>query len=125
VRRPSNHCSSLVLFEYDVAGTLTLLNTSASFKPKGRFLFGSCGDGLPMYTYNSASSMIGEVAASPFTASTGNSGTLIVTESTGQYVYLLKINPASGLASKPLFSTLSKLMPALRPWFRSQHKRCR
>jgi hypothetical protein len=83
----------------DIAGSLTLLNTSAPFKnpctpqaidAKGRFLFGACGDGLALYTFDAPSGTVAEIAASPFNASTGNTGTLIVAESTGQYVYLIK-----------------------------------
>jgi hypothetical protein len=111
----------------DTAGSLTLLSTSAPFKnpcipqaidAKGRFLFGICGEGLSLYTYDAASGTVAEVPASPFAVSTGNSGTLIVAESTGQYVYLLKVNYAGGPSSQSLFLDtfqIDPVTPALIP----------
>ena len=48
------------------------------------------GDGLSMYTLDPTTGAVAELAASPFAVSTGNSGMLVIAESTGQYVYLLK-----------------------------------
>lgn len=112
VSTSNNQHSASTFLRDDVAGTLTLLQTSAPFKnpcvpsaidAKGRFLFGMCGAGLSLYTYDSATGTIAEVAASPFAASTGDQSNLIVAESSGQYVYLLKINPAGSPNSQSLF----------------------
>ncbi|HEY2458386.1 MAG TPA: choice-of-anchor D domain-containing protein, partial [Candidatus Acidoferrum sp.] len=127
VSTSNNQYSASTFLRDDVAGTLTLLQTSALFKnpcvpsaidAKGRFLFGMCAGGLSLYTYDSATGTIAEVAASPFATSTGNQSNLIVAESTGQYVYLLKINPASGPNSQSLFLDTFQIdssTPALVP----------
>ena len=84
-------------------GVLTLVpNTSVSFKdpcsptiidPTGNFLFGMCGEGVTMYTLDATTGVVSETPSSPYTASasTGQNGVLLASESTGQYVYLLKV----------------------------------
>jgi hypothetical protein len=110
----------------DIAGTLTLLDTSAPFKnpctpqaidAKGRFLFGVCGDGLSLYTFDAASGTVAEIVASPFNASTGNTGTLIVAESTGQYIYLIKSATPNQAAQTLYLDTfqIDATTPALIP----------
>jgi hypothetical protein len=96
-------------------GALSLLsNCAVSFKdpcnpttidPTGHFLFGPCGEGVAMYTLDSTTGVVAETATSPYFASvsTGQTGMLVVAESTGQYVYLLKAN----LAQPPLASSFT------------------
>jgi hypothetical protein len=84
-------------------GALTLVpNTAVTFPdsrnpgaidPTGSFLYGICGEGVSMYTLDSTTGIAAETATSPYLASTttGQSGVLVVAESTGQYVYLLKV----------------------------------
>jgi hypothetical protein len=122
----ANHQYSASTFlRDDIAGTLTLLNTSAAFKnpctpqaidAKGRFLFGVCGDGLALYTFDAASGTVAEIAASPFNASTGTC-TLIVAESTGQYVYLIKSATPNQAAQTLYLDTfqIDATTPALIP----------
>jgi hypothetical protein len=96
----NNQYGLMTIQRDDVMGTLTMLvNTNATLlnpcfpsevDARGRFLFGVCGDGLSMYTLDPTSGAVAELATSPFAVSTGNSGILVVAESTGQYVYLLK-----------------------------------
>ena len=86
------------------SGVLTLVSTAPSnvtnpcvpetMEPQGQFLFGVCGDGLAMYTFNGMAGSVQEVAHSPFSASavTGLYGFLVAPESTGQFVYLLKFS---------------------------------
>jgi Abnormal spindle-like microcephaly-assoc'd, ASPM-SPD-2-Hydin len=97
----------------DSSGALSLLaNSQTTFKnpcgpstidPKGRYLYGYCADGLSMYTVDAVTGAASEVATSPFQASTGQFGVLVVAESTGQFVYLLK----SDLLAAPSASTLT------------------
>ncbi|HET6931649.1 MAG TPA: hypothetical protein VFI45_15085, partial [Candidatus Acidoferrum sp.] len=97
----------------DSSGALTLLPGSqttftnpcgpSTIDPKGRFLYGYCADGLSMYSLNATTGAVVEVAASPFQASTGQSGVLVVAESSGQFVYLLK----SDLLPTPATSSLT------------------
>src|SRR5258707_12997609 len=97
----------------DSSGTLTLLARSqttftnpcgpATIDPKGRFLYGYCADGLSMYAVNPTTGAATEVATSPFQASTGQFGVLVVAESSGQFVYLVK----SDLLPAPETSTLT------------------
>jgi hypothetical protein len=97
----------------DSNGALTLLAGSqtsftnpcgpSTIDPKGRFLYGYCADGLSMYSLNASTGAVTEVSASPFQASTGQSGVLVVAESSGQFVYLLK----SDLLAAPATSTLT------------------
>jgi len=96
----------------DSGGALTLLaNSQATFTnpcgpsaidPKGRFLYGYCADGLSMYALDAATGAVREVATSPYQASTGQFGVLVVAESSGQFVYLVK----SDLLATPATSTL-------------------
>jgi hypothetical protein len=96
----NNQYGLVTLQRDDAMGTLTVLaNTSVTLlnpcfpsevDARGRFLFETCGDGLSMYTLDPTTGAVAELAASPFALSTGNSGILVIAESTGQYVYLLK-----------------------------------
>jgi hypothetical protein len=86
--------------------------------PRVHLLFGMCAGGLSPYTYDAATGTIAELAASPFAASSGNQSNLIVAESTGQYVYFLKINPTGGPNSQSLFLDTFQIdssKPALIP----------
>jgi hypothetical protein len=104
---------SLTFLRDDSGGPLTLLAGSpttftnpcgpSTIDPKGRFLYGYCADGLSMYALNSSTGAVNEVAASPFQASTGQFGVLVVAESSGQFVYLVK----SDLLAAPATSTLT------------------
>jgi hypothetical protein len=97
----------------DSSGALTLLAGSqttftnpcgpATIDPKGRFLYGYCADGLSMYALNTTTGGATEIATSPFQASTGQFGVLVVAESSGQFVYLVK----SDLLPAPATSTLT------------------
>jgi len=75
----------------------------STIDPKGRFLYGYCADGLSMYALNTTTGAATEIATSPFQASTGQFGVLIVAESSGQFVYLVK----SDLLQAPSTSTLT------------------
>ena len=111
----TNSSGFVTLLRDGSTGVLTLVpNTSVSFKdpcnpatidPTGSFLFGVCGEGLAMYTLDSTTGIVAETAASPYSASVsvGQSGVLVVAESTGQYVYLLKV----GTAQPPLSSSFT------------------
>jgi hypothetical protein len=61
--------------------------------PTGSFLFGICGEGVSMYTLDSTTGILAETAASPYFASVSNgqTGVTLISESTGQSVYLLKV----------------------------------
>jgi hypothetical protein len=75
----------------DASGALTpLANSQTTFTnpcgpstidPKGRFLYGYCADGLSMYMLDAITGAVREVATSPYQASTGQFGVLVVTES--------------------------------------------
>src|SRR5271167_1518243 len=97
----NNQYTTTTFLRDDIGGALTFLATSAPFAhpcvpqaidAKGRFLFGPCSDGLSLYTFDAPSGTVAEVAASPYSASSGNSAALIIAESSGQFVYLLKSN---------------------------------
>lgn len=104
---------SLTFLRDDSSGALTLLAGSqtvftnpcgpSSIDPKGRFLYGYCAEGLSMYALNTTTGAATEVATSPFQASTGQFGVLVVAESSGQFVYLVK----SDLLPAPATSTLT------------------
>ena len=104
---------SLTFLGDDSGGPLSLLAGSpttftnpcgpSTIDPKGRFLYGYCADGLSMYSLNSSTGAVNEVATSPFQASSGQFGALIVAESSGQFVYLVK----SDLLAAPATSTLT------------------
>jgi len=97
----------------DTSGALTPLAGSqttftnpcapSAIDPKGRFLYGYCADGLSMYALDSSTGAVSEVATSPYQASTGQFGVLVVAESSGQFVYLVK----SDLLAAPSTSTLT------------------
>ena len=96
----------VTLLRNSSTGALSMVpNTAVSFKdscspatidPTGRFLFGMCGEGVVMYTLDATSGIVTETATSPYAASvsTGQIGMLLAAESTGQYVYLLKVGAA-------------------------------
>jgi hypothetical protein len=104
---------ALTFLRDDSSGVLTLLAGSqttftnpcgpATIDPKGRFLYGYCADGLSMYALNTTTGAATEIATSPFQASTGQFGVLVVAESSGQFVYLVK----SDLLQAPATSTLT------------------
>jgi len=109
----NNQATGAVTFlRDDSSGALTLLpGTQTTFRnpcapstidPKGRFLYGYCADGVAMYTLNTGTGALAEVATSPYQASTGQFGVLVIAESSGQFVYLLK----SDLLPAPATSTL-------------------
>ena len=97
----------------DSNGSLTLLANSqttftnpcgpSAIDPKGRFLYGYCADGLSMYTLDAITGAVSEVATSPYQASTGQFGVLVIAESSGQFVYLVK----SDLLAAPSTSKLT------------------
>lgn len=103
----------VTLLRDDSSGALAqLANSQTTFTnpcgpsaidPKGRFLYGYCADGLSMYALDAATGAATEVASSPFQASTGQFGVLVLAESSGQFVYLLK----SDLQPAPATSTLT------------------
>jgi hypothetical protein len=112
----------------DTTGVLTLVPNSVvtftdgclanSIEPKGRFLFGGCGNGLSMYTLNGSTGIITEVLTSPFSASVGNTDLLFSAENTGQYVYLLKvISTGSNSSTNLILDTfqIDAQTPALVP----------
>jgi hypothetical protein len=75
----------------------------STIDPKGRFLYGYCADGLSMYALDASTGAVSEVATSPYQASTGQFGVLVIAESSGQFVYLVK----SDLLAAPATSTLT------------------
>ncbi|MGB2636873.1 MAG: hypothetical protein WAM58_23295 [Candidatus Acidiferrum sp.] len=93
----------VTLLRDSTTGVLTMVpNTTVTFKdpcspttidPTGNFLLAICGDGVAMYTLDSATGVVAETPESPYSASNipGETGMLVVAESTGQYVYLLKV----------------------------------
>jgi hypothetical protein len=104
---------ALTFLRDDSSGALTLLVGSqttfanpcgpSAIDPKGRFLYGYCADGLSMYALNTTTGAATEIATSPFQASTGQFGVLVVAESSGQFDYLVK----SDLLPAPATSTLT------------------
>jgi len=111
----SNTSGLVTLLRNGTTGVLTILpNTAVVFKdpctpttidPTGNFLFAVCGEGVAMYTLDATTGVVSETATSPYSASvsTGQAGVLVVAESTGQYVYLLKV----GLTQSPAPSTFT------------------
>jgi len=104
---------AVTFLRVDSSGALTLLANSqttftnpcapSTIDPKGRFLYGYCANGLSMYTVDAITGAVREVATSPYQASTGQFGVLVVAESSGQFVYLVK----SDLLAAPATSTLT------------------
>jgi hypothetical protein len=96
----------------DSSGALTqLANSQTTFTnpcgpsaidPKGRFLYGYCANGLSMYTLDASTGAVNEVATSPYQASTGQFGVLVIAESSGQFVYLLKSDLQAAHATSTL-----------------------
>lgn len=105
----------------DTTGVITLVpNTTVTFanpcdplfiEPKQRFLYGYCGNGLSMYTLDPSTGIVAEVPTSPFAASIGNFSDGIVTESTGRYVYLLKVIVNAPSSSQSQFLDTFKVDP--------------
>jgi len=105
----------VTLLRNATTGVLSLLpDTAVTFKdpcnpstidPTGRFLFGVCAEGVAMYTLDSTTGIAAETSASPYSASvsTGQNSMLVTAESTGQYVYLLKV----GTTESPVPSTFT------------------
>ena len=112
VQTASSQHGTVTFVRDDTTGTLTELSgTAVNFtnpcspfiaEPKYRFLFGACGNGLSMYTLDGSTGLIAEVVASPFAASIGNLAQLLVAESTGQYVYLLKTSSTASTSANSL-----------------------
>jgi hypothetical protein len=94
----------MAFFRDASTGKLTLLSGSAStfndacvpsaIDPKGRFLYSTCGDGASMYTLDSATAAVTEVPNAPFAVSQlqGFITNLVIPESSGHFVYVLKQN---------------------------------
>jgi hypothetical protein len=111
----TNTSGLVTLLPNGTTGVLTMeANTAVTFKdpclpstidPTGNFLFGVCGDGVAMYTLDATTGIVAETPTSPYSASvsTGQSGVLVVAESTGQYVYVLKV----GATQSPIPSTFT------------------
>ncbi len=112
----STHSTGVVTFlRNSSTGVLSFVpNSAVTFKdacapsaidPTGRFLFGICGDGLSMYTLDPATGIVAETASSPYSVSATptESGVVVVAETTGQYVYLLKV----GFTQSPNPSTFT------------------
>ncbi len=59
---------------------------------KGPFLFGVCGPGLAIYTFDGTSGAIQEVATGPWFESTADYGSIVVLESSGHFAYLVKFS---------------------------------
>ncbi len=88
------------------SGVLNLLPAAAAafahpclpeaMEPQGQFLLGVCGDGLAMYSFDSTSGSVLELANAPWSASSTGYPFLAAPESTGQYVYLLKFTGPVG-----------------------------
>jgi len=105
----------VTLLRNSTTGVLTLLpSSSVTFKdpcspttidPTGSFLFAMCGDGVAMYTLDSSTGIVAETPNSPYSASISNGqiSMLLAAESTGQYVYLLKV----GVTESPVPSTFT------------------
>jgi len=79
----------------EVAGSPFVLLTPncypSAMEPKGRYLLGSCGNGISLYQFNTATGVVSEVPNSPFAASTGGAPDAVIAESTGQFAYALRI----------------------------------
>ncbi len=111
------------------SGVLTLLPVSATafahadcfpqvLDVQGTFLYGGCGNGVAMYSFDGTSGAILEIPNSPYAASTVDAPLLVATESTGQYVYLLKYsNPSPSSAISYVLDTfqIDRTTPALVP----------
>jgi hypothetical protein len=126
----SNSAGFVTLLRNGTTGVLTMpSNTAVSFKdpcvpttidPTGSFLFGTCGEGVAMYTLDPTTGIVAETPTSPYSASlsTGETGVLVVAESTGQYLYLLKVLPTqSPVASTFILDTfqIDPTTPSLIP----------
>ena len=112
VQTASSQHGTVTFVRDDTTGDLTLVaNSAVNFtnpcspfvaEPKYRFLFGACGNGLSMYTLDGSTGAIAEVPTSPFSASIGNLAQLLVAESTGQNVYLLKTSSTASTSANSL-----------------------
>src|SRR5579885_3116736 len=87
--------------------------------PKGRYLMGSCGDGISLYQFNSATGVVSEVPNFPFAASTGGPPDAVLAESTGQFAYALLITrttfPSPSSATLDSFSIVSSNIVLIHP----------
>jgi hypothetical protein len=124
----ANEFGAVTFTRDDTTGVLTLVpNTTVTFQnpcvpfkpdPTFRFLFGNCNGGLSMYTLNGTTGVVAEVPNSPFTETTANSAVVIMAETTGQYVYIVKAN-YSGTISAANFTLdtfkIDPQTPALVP----------
>ena len=90
----------------DAAGTLTEVANSpfvlvspgcypSTIDPQGRYLLGSCGSGISLYSFNSSTGVVAEVPNSPFAASTGAAPDAVIAESTGKFAYALRITTST------------------------------
>ena len=105
----------------DTTGVITLVpNTTVTFanpcdpvftEPKERFLYGTCGNGLSMYTLDASTGKVAEVPTSPFAISVGNTPSAVIGESAGQYVYLFKTIFGAPISSKSQFLDTFKVDP--------------
>jgi len=124
----SGQSGTVTFLRDDVAGPLTLLSNSAStfphncypitIDPHGLFLYGMCGDGVVMYTLNSTTGAVTEVAASPFAASRGLDNMAVIAEASGQFVYLIKYDPSGTEATNNFYLDTFQVeaaTPALTP----------
>jgi hypothetical protein len=102
----STQTGVLALLRNPASGVVTLLPAQATafphadcipqvMDPQGTFLYGDCGNGIAMYSFDSTSGAIQEIANSPYAASTVDAPLLVATEGTGQYLYLLKFSNPS------------------------------
>jgi hypothetical protein len=96
----------------EVAGSPFVLVSSGCYPstidPLGRFLLGSCGSGISLYSFNSSTGAVAEVPNSPFAASTGAAPNAVIAESTGQFAYALRI--ASSTFPAPSTATLDSFV---------------
>ena len=112
----------------DVAGPLTLLpNSPSTFThncfptasdPRGRFLYSLCGDGIGMYTLDATTGAVTETPTSPYAASKGFFNHEVIAESSGQYVYLIKMDTNGTEATKNFYLDtfqVDSAAPALMP----------
>ena len=94
----------MAFFRDDSTGKLTFLSGSATtfnddcvpsaIDPQGRFVYSTCGDGATMYTLDSTTAAVTEVPNAPFAVSQlqGFIINLVIPESSGPFVYVLKQN---------------------------------
>jgi Fn3 associated len=125
----STQLGMVTLLRDPKSGTLTLLPATAiAFSDtncfpnvmdvQGSFLYGGCGNGVAMYSFDGTSGAIAEIPTSPYAASTIDAPLLVATEGTGQFLYLLKYsNPTPASAITYVLDTfrIDRTTPALIP----------